>query len=113
MPSISSQPWDQARALLSPTPLSKEINMLKPYFIAVAVLLGWLSVAHGGEPRPKECDEAAALEGMRESRIETEFNRRGISDPVERITHRPEIEKQVDERIRIVKDICDRLLRKE
>jgi hypothetical protein len=82
--------------------------MLKPNFVAVAVLFGWLSVAHGAEPKPKECDEA-----MRESRIETEFNRRGISDPVERITHRPEIEKQVDERIRIVKDICDRLLRGE
>ena len=87
--------------------------MLKHYFVAVAVLFGSLSVAHGAEPKPKECDEAMALEAMRESRIETEFNRRGISDPVERITHRPEIEKQVDERIRIVKDICDRLLRGE
>jgi hypothetical protein len=85
--------------------------MLKLYFIAVAVLLGWLSVAHGGESRPKECDEAAALEAMRERRIEAEFSRRGISDPVEKISHRPEIEKQVDDRIRIVKDICDRLLR--
>ena len=87
--------------------------MLKPNFVAVAVLFGWLSTGHGAEPKPKECDEAMALEAMRESRIETEFNRRGISDPVERITHRPEIEKQVDERIRIVKDICDRLLRGE
>ena len=87
--------------------------MLKPHFIAMAVLLGWLSVAHGAEPKPKECDEAMALEAMRESRIEAEFSRRGISDPVEKITHRPEIEKQVDDRIRIVKDICDRLLRGE
>ncbi len=87
--------------------------MLKTYFVAVAVLFGWLSVGHGAEPKPRECDEAMALEAMRESRIETEFNRRGISDPVERITHRPEIEKQVDDRIRIVKDICDRLLRGE
>ena len=55
--------------------------MLKPYFIAAAILLGWLSVARGAEPKPKECDEAMALEGMRESRIEAEFNRRGISDP--------------------------------
>lgn len=87
--------------------------MLKPHFIAMAVLLGWLSAAHGAEPKPKECDEAMALEAMRESRIEAEFSRRGISDPVEKITHRPEIEKQVDDRIRIVKDICDRLLRGE
>ena len=54
-----------------------------------------------------------ALEAMRESRIEAEFSRRGISDPVEKITYRPEIEKQVDDRIRVVKDICDRLLRGE
>jgi hypothetical protein len=87
--------------------------MLKPYFIAVAVFLGWLSVAYGAEPKPKECDEAMALQGMRENRIEAEFSRRGISDPVERITHRAEIEKQVDDRIRVVKDICDRLLRGE
>jgi hypothetical protein len=113
MPSISAEPWDRARPLLLPLPRLKEVNVLKPYFVAVAVLFGWLSTGHGAEPRPKECDEAIALEGMRESRIETEFNRRGISDPVERITHRPEIEKQVDERIRIVKDICDRLLRGE
>jgi hypothetical protein len=87
--------------------------MVKPYFIAAAILLVWLSVARGAEPKPKECDEAVALEGMRESRIEAEFNRRGISDPVERITHRADIEKQVDDRIRIVKEICDRLLRGE
>jgi hypothetical protein len=110
MPSISSQPWNRARALLSPAPF-KEVKMLKPYFIAVAVLLSCLSVAHGAEPKPKECDEATVLESMRESRIEAEFSRRGISDPVEKITHRAEIEKQVDDRIRIVKDICDRLLR--
>jgi hypothetical protein len=85
--------------------------MLKPYFVAVALLFGWLSVGHGAEPKPKECDEAMALEAMRESRIEAELSRRGISDPVEKITHRLEIEKQVDDRIRIVKDICDRLLR--
>jgi hypothetical protein len=87
--------------------------MLKPYYIALAVLTVWFSVTHGAEPKPKECDEAMALEGMRESRIEAEFSRRGISDPVEKITHRPEIEKQVDDRIRVVKDICERLLRGE
>lgn len=76
-------------------------------------MLGWLSVARGAEPKLKECDEAMALERMRESRIEAEFTRRGISDPVERITHRADIEKQVDDRIRIVKEICDRLLRGE
>jgi hypothetical protein len=88
----------------------KEINMLKPYFIAAALLSAPLAVAHGAEPRPKECDEATALEAMRESRIEAEFNRRGISDPVEKINHRAEIEKEIDNRIRIVKDICERLL---
>lgn len=87
------------------------LKPFKPYFIATAILLGWLSVALGAEPKPKECDEAITLEGMRESRIEAEFNRRGISDPVERTTHRANIEKQVDDRIRIVKEICDRLLR--
>lgn len=87
--------------------------MLKPYFIAAAILMGWLSVARGAEPKPKECDEAIALEAMRESRIEAEYNRRGISDPVEKITLRADIEKQVDDRIRIVKELCDKLLRGE
>lgn len=87
--------------------------MRKRYFVSGAVLLGWLAVAHGAEPRPKECEEAVALEAMRESRIEAEFTRRGISDPVEKILRRPEIEKQIDDRIRVVKDICDRLLRGE
>jgi hypothetical protein len=49
---------------------------------------------------------------MRESRIETELNRRGISDPLERSMHRAEIEKQVDDRIRAVKEVCDKLLRR-
>ena len=87
--------------------------MRKLCFIAVAVLLGWLSVTYGAERKPKECHEATALEEMRESRIEAEFNRRGISDPVEKITYRVEIEKQLDDRIRVVKDICERLLRGE
>lgn len=85
--------------------------MLKPYLVGVVVFLGWLSVTYGAEPKPKECEEAMVLEEMRETRIEAEFNRRGISDPVERITHRVDIEKQVDDRIRVVKDICERLLR--
>jgi hypothetical protein len=87
--------------------------MLKPYLITVAVFLGWLSVTQGAEPKPKECDEAMVLEGMRESRIEAEFSRRGISDPVEKITRRAEIEKEVDDRIRVVKDICERLLKSD
>lgn len=87
--------------------------MRKRYFVSAAVLLGWLALAHGAEPKPKECEEAVALEAMRESRIEAEFSRRGISDPVEKILRRPEIEKQIDDRIRIVKDICERLLRGE
>ena len=87
--------------------------MRKLCIIAVAVSVGWLGGAHGAEPRPKECDEAVALESMRESRIEAEFSRRRISDPVEKILYRAEIEKQVDDRIRVVKDICDRLLKGE
>jgi hypothetical protein len=114
---VKCHPFQPARgsghAHCSPLPALKEVKLLKPYFIAVAVLLGWLSVAHGAEPRPKECDEAMALEGMRESRIEAEFTRRGISNPVEKIIRRPEIEKQVDDSIRIVKDVCDRLVRGE
>lgn len=84
--------------------------MLKPYFIAAALLSAPLAAAYGAEPKPKECDEAMALEAMRESRIEAEFNRRGISDPVEKINRRAEIEREIDDRIRIVKDICERLL---
>jgi hypothetical protein len=87
--------------------------MRKPCVISVAALVSWLTVAHAAEPRPKECDEAAALESMRENRIEAELSRRGISDPVEKILRRPEIEKQVDDRIRIVKDICNRLVKGE
>ena len=106
-----SGPQGWARALL-PFGL-KARSMRKIYFISVAALVGWLTVAYAAEPRPKECDEAAALESMRESRIEAELSRRGISDPVEKILHRPEIEKQVDDRIRIVKDICNRLVKGE
>ncbi|HXV81423.1 MAG TPA: hypothetical protein VEG60_16215 [Candidatus Binatia bacterium] len=87
--------------------------MRKLHTVSVAILLGWLAGAHSAEPRPKECEEAAALESMRESRIEAEFTRRAISDPVEKVLHRPEIEKQVDDRIRVVKDICDWLLKGE
>ena len=83
--------------------------MLKPYSIATAILLVWLTLAHGAERKPKECDEATALEGMRESRIEAEFSRRGIFDPFEKLNRRAEIESEVDNRIRIVKDICERL----
>ena len=83
--------------------------MLKPYSIATAILLVWLALAHGAERKPKECDEATALEGMRESRIEAEFSRRRIFDPFEKINRRAEIESEVDNRIRIVKDICERL----
>lgn len=87
--------------------------MHKLCVISVAALVGWLTVAHAAEPRPKECDEAAALESMRESRIEAELNRGEISDPVEKILHRPQIEKQIDDRIRIVKNICNRLVKGE
>lgn len=87
--------------------------MLKPYFIAVAILLSRLAVVHGAEPSPRECDEAAALEQMRESQIEAELSRRGISDPVDKVSRRSEVEKQIDDRIRIVKSICDRLLAKQ
>jgi len=89
--------------------LVEEISMLKPYFIATALLSAWLALAQGAERKPKECDEATALEGMRESRIEAEFKRRGIFDPFEKINRRAEIESEVDSRIRIVKDICERL----
>jgi hypothetical protein len=84
--------------------------MLKPYSIAVVVISAWLALAHGAERKPKECDEAAALEEMRESRIEAEFSRRGIFDPFEKINRRAEIESEVDNRIRVVKEICERLL---
>jgi hypothetical protein len=83
--------------------------MLKPYSIATAILLVWLALAHGAERKPQECDEATALEGMRESRIEAEFSRRSIFDPFEKINRRAEIESEVDNRIRVVKDICERL----
>jgi hypothetical protein len=87
----------------------KEIEMLKPYFIAAALVSAWLAVANGADRKPKECDEATVLEGMRESRIEAEFSRRGISNPVEKINRRAEIESEIDNRIRIVKDICEKL----
>jgi hypothetical protein len=85
--------------------------MLKPYFLAVALLLGWLVAAHGQAQKPRECDEATALEKMRDSRIEAELKRLNISDPVEKSNRRAEIEKHVNDRIQVVKDVCDRLLR--
>jgi hypothetical protein len=107
--SISFEPWDRARTLLSASPV-KEINMLKPYSIAVGLLSASLALADGAERKPKECEDATALEGLRESRIEAEFSRRGIFDPLEKINRRAEIESEIDNRIRIVKDICERLL---
>jgi len=85
--------------------------MLKPYFLAVALLLGWWAAAHGQAQKPRECDEATVLEKMRESRIEAEFKRRNISDPAEKSNRRAEIENHVDNRTQVVKDICERLLR--
>jgi hypothetical protein len=85
--------------------------MFKPYFLAVVLLLGWLVAAHGQAQKPRECDDATVLEKMRESRIEAEFKRRNILDPMEKSNHRAEIEKHVDDRTQVVKDICDRLLR--
>jgi len=85
--------------------------MLKPYFLAVALLLGWWVAAQGQARKPRECDEATVLEKMRESRIEAEFKRRNISDPAEKSNRRAEIENHVDNRTQVVKDICERLLR--
>ena len=85
--------------------------MFKPYFLAVVLLLGWLVAAYGQARQPRECDEVTALEKMRESRIEAEFKRRNISDPAEKSNRRPEIEKHVDDRTQMIKDICARMLR--
>jgi hypothetical protein len=114
IPGVKSHPFHSNRGTghthCSPLLQVKEINMLKPYYIAVALLSAWLALAHAAERKPKECEEATALEGLRESRIEAEFSRRGIFDPLEKINRRAEIESEIDNRIRIVKDICERLL---
>ena len=83
--------------------------MLKPYFIAAALVSAGLALSQAADRKPKECEEATALEELRESRIEAEFSRRGIFDPFEKLNRRAEIETEVDNRIRIVKDICERL----
>jgi hypothetical protein len=59
--------------------------------------------------RPKECHDAMALEMARERRIEAEFRRRGIFNQAEKHFHRPEIEREIDDLIRMLKEACDRI----
>lgn len=66
-----------------------------------------LSAANAqNEPIPEECEAAKIWETTREERIEQEFQRRGISNSVQKQMNRAEVERIVDERIRILKDLC-------
>jgi len=58
------------------------------------------------EPIPEECEAAKIWETTREERIEQEFQRRGISNSVQKDINRAEVERVVDDRIRILKDLC-------
>jgi len=58
------------------------------------------------EPLPEECEAAKIWETSREERIEQEFQRRGISNPVQQQMNRAEVERVGDERIGILKDLC-------
>jgi hypothetical protein len=57
-------------------------------------------------PIPEECEAAKIWQETREERIEQEFQRRGISNPVQQQMNRAEVERVVNERIRILKDLC-------
>jgi hypothetical protein len=83
---------------------------LIPTLVTIAVLSclgnGRLATAAQTEPMPEECEAAKVWESTRQERIEHEFQRRGISNPVQKDFHRAEIERVVDDRIRLLKELC-------
>ena len=58
-------------------------------------------------PVPEECEALTVWESSREDRIEVEFQRRGISNSVEKQLHRAEVEQIVDQRIRTLRELCE------
>jgi hypothetical protein len=78
--------------------------------VVIAVLScpgnGRLATAAQNQPMPEECEAAKVWESTRQERIEHEFQRRGISNPVQKDFHRAEIERVVDDRIRLLKELC-------
>lgn len=58
-------------------------------------------------PIPEECEALKVWESSRDQRIEQEFQRRGIDNPVEKEMRRAEVERVIDERIRTLRDLCD------
>jgi hypothetical protein len=79
--------------------------------VAIGLLMSSLilplsaAIAQNG-PIPEECEAAKIWQETREERIEQEFQRRGISNPVQQQMNRAEVERVVNERIRILKDLC-------
>jgi hypothetical protein len=57
-------------------------------------------------PIPEECEALKVWESTREQRIEQEFQRRGISNPVDKEMRRTEVERVIDERIQTLRELC-------
>ena len=87
--------------------MQKAISNLVVINLLMSSLVLPLSAAIAqNEPIPDECEAAKIWEGSREERIEQEFQRRGISNSVQKQINRAEVERVVDERIRILKNLC-------
>jgi hypothetical protein len=87
--------------------MQKGISNLTVINLVISSLILPLSAAKAQNgPIPEECEAAKIWEESREERIEQEFQRRGISNSVQKQMNRAEVERLVDERIRILKDLC-------
>jgi hypothetical protein len=87
--------------------MQKAISNLFVMGLLVSCLVVTAPAANAqNEPIPEECEAAKIWETTREERIEQEFQRRGISYSVQQQVNRAEVERIVDERIRILKELC-------
>jgi hypothetical protein len=85
-------------------------NHLPDHLVIGAILVccaGPLAAAQVA-PIPEECEAAAIWEATRAQRIEQEFQRRGLFSQSERQFNQADVERVVDERIRSLKEMCER-----
>jgi hypothetical protein len=76
--------------------------------LVTACLFLPLAAAIGqNQPLPEECEAAKIWQATRDQRIEQEFQRRGIFDSAEKQMNRAEVERVIDERIRILTELCE------
>jgi len=80
------------------------MNLFVVGLLASCLVLPLSAAIAQNDPIPEECEAAKIWETTREERIEQEFQRRGISNSVQKQINRAEVERVVDERI--LKDLC-------